>query len=154
MSLQDTMKNHMDAVRALGNSAGTAMTIDDATKALQALKLLSNHPLNFRDIDSQPFDLDSISKTEIDFVKQTGGVSTEQFHAPESGKWWYVVSLCPTSANALQIAFTDTGDALYTRAKTSATWQAWNKLGGVINPVLSAFKRIVAPLMGGVAYAA
>ena len=26
--------------------------------------------------------------------------------------------------------------------------------GGVINPVLSAFKRVVAPLMGGVAYVA
>lgn len=29
-----------------------------------------------------------------------------------------------------------------------------NKLGGVINPVLSAFRRVVAPLMGGVAYVA
>lgn len=162
MSLNDVMKNHMDAVRDVTGASGL-LSMAMATDALNDAEsgLLRNKYIVIGD-----------KLSADDIVDQgnyaTGGVDmTASKNAGIPGKQengYGTLIVLKNSYYVMQFWLdTQFGSSnvvpfsIWYRAKNwhdNLNWSPWNKLGGIINPVLSAFKRVAAPLMGGVAYAA
>lgn len=143
MSLDETMKEHMDAVRSLGNGEGTKMSINDATKVLQAFSLLKGSPFQVKtdSVTVKPFN--ELQDSGIYFVEgpDNAAPTVKDYQAPANDRWWLLIVI-NSNLRTLQIAVSDTGDGMYYRNKIIDAWTAWHKLGGVTKPVLIGF---VAP---------
>lgn len=144
MSGIEKLNELMNAVRGVtGNTA--KMSLDKATTALN--KAFKNHGYAY-DVD-----LDNMKESGI----YTLHLSKKFASQPEEG-WGIVTVVNPsgTTSNDFikQEWVSDNTGNVFVRICARGQWRAWKKLGGIINPVLSAFRRIVTPLMGGVAYVA
>lgn len=146
MSVDETMKDHMDAVRGVtGVSKPLSMAM--ATNALNDIDLF-----RFKAVGGT-FPMDG----------EAGNIPIE---APVIEGYTFAFWLNAASIGSVADSYVDTPNEskanIWARAAKGSYFQAvavyvksaFMKLGGVINPVLSVFKRVVAPLMGGVAYVA
>lgn len=146
MSLNDVMKNHMDAVRDVTGASGL-LSMAMATDALKNFNVFEGKDLPFN-TDFNELDKPGVYSAWLKVMENS------PIDHPDQGSMVLVISADDWMAQLL-ITF-DSG--FYYRAdkvnEIKAGKTPWTKLGGVINPVLLAFKRVVAPLMGGVAYVA
>lgn len=122
MSVSETMKNHMDAVRGVTGASGLlsmAMATDalnDTERINVRIKQPVTDDINFDDIDS----------TSLLYIR-----ANKIIKAPIAGKWWLVMTAYYSAdGNAFQFAVPDDGAAFYLRVKTASLWGAWHKLGG------------------------
>lgn len=149
MSLNDKMTGLMDSARALGNGSDDAkLSIDDATSVLRAFKMLTGDPFTISLNKKQIIDADDVKESGIFFISTNGHgedigsvITSKKYHYPENGYWWWLINLSVNtySKRSLQILVPDQGAKLYMRAIHDGIKDPWIKLGGVNNPVLSAF---------------
>lgn len=146
MSLNKAMKDHMDAVRDATGASGL-LSMAMATDALKNFNAFEGTDLPHNT------DFNQLIKPGV-YSAWLKVMENSPMDHPDQGSMVLVISADDWIAQLL-ITF---NSGFYYRAdkvnliKTGEI--PWIKLGGVINPVLSAFKRVVAPLMGGVAYVA
>lgn len=84
------------------------------------------------------------------------GGSTYQLGITQPNSKWIVINK-DTNINGFDVKpqpYPGNWKLAGSAVKAFSLEDVFSKLGGVINPVLSAFRRIVTPLMGGVAYVA
>lgn len=146
MSLNDLMKNHMDAVRDVTGASGL-LSMAMATDALKNFNAFEGKALPY-DTDFNELDKPGVYSAWLKVMKNSPMDKSDQ------GSMVIVISVDDWIAQLLITFYS----GFYYRADNVNQIKSgeipWIKLGGVINPVLSAFKRVVAPLMGGVAYVA
>lgn len=151
MSLNETMTGLMSAVRGV-SGLSNKLSVDEATSALNQVSGFVDHGIIFAG--------DANNLVETGVWSNHGAV----FNSPVLGQWGVFSVYAPskgkdfvkqewTSINngATYVRMYDPGIVSGTG---KGTWTAWIKLGGVLNRALSAFKHMVAPLTGGVAYVA
>ena len=146
MSLNDVMKNHMDAVRDVTGASGL-LSMAMATDALKNFNAFEGKALPY-DTDFNELDKPGVYSAWLKPMKNT------PLNGADQGS---IVLVFKQEINVLQIIFSFYSGLYYrvdNMAQIKAGKSAWKKVGGVINPVLSVFKRVVAPLIGGVAYVA
>ena len=146
MSLNDKMTGLADTVRGVSGVSGK-LSIDDMKTQVSQLG-------SFRDFGQMP------NGTDADDCLKTGvyRIDSKDAYKNVPTSFGVLTVMAPQSGTAyvLQQAVSaiDVG-VLYQRVKNGGFgWSDWVRLGGIINPVLSVFKRVVAPLIGGVAYVA
>lgn len=154
MSIDKTMKDHMDAVRGVTGVSGL-LNVAMATDVLKEQPPILDHGIITNG------DANSLIANGY-YALQPNTENAIKNVPNEDGRWYTLVTIAPAIDKTdqkfiTQICFKDnTNPDIHFRMYLGnvGEWTAWTKLGGVINPVLSAFKRAVAPLMGGVAYVA
>lgn len=139
MSLTETMKDHMDAVRDVTGVSGllSMAMATDALKNFNGIKHV-NHMIALNGFRNNGI----YEGTGSDISNKPGIVANDDEVI--------VINLTPSDSYTVQFFFAN--NLAWIRFYLHEAWTVWNKLGGVINPVLSAFKRVVTPLMGGVAW--
>ncbi|MGM9907343.1 pyocin knob domain-containing protein [Limosilactobacillus sp.] len=165
MSLKNEMTGLMSAVRAFSSDSDDAqLSIDDATSVLRAFKMLTGDPFTISVTKKQILDANNLKQSGVFFIsvndqgEDIGSVeTTKKYHYPTNGYWWWLINISNNASavrRSIQIAITDQNPKIYVRAIVNGGAEQWTKLGGVIKPTLSAFKRHFLSLMGGVAYVA
>ena len=140
MSFSEKMTGLMNAVRSLGNS-DAKMSVDDAISVLKAFKMLIGDPVTV-DLSGHAVDTNTISHSSIIFEASIDNHNVgledavNMYHLPTNKKWWYLITLYATSANALQLAIDDSATHMYMRSKVASVWNSWTKVGGVIRRLL------------------
>lgn len=144
MSISDKMTGLADAVRNVSSTAGK-LDIDDMKNVVSQLG-------SFHDFGAVADGTDANDFTHNGMYRIND--QTLYKNIPES--FGVLVTFAPDHENAyiLQLYATASNNLYYRTKNGGFGWGSWNRLGGVISPVLSAFKQVAAPLMGGVAYVA
>lgn len=128
MSVSETMKNHMDAVRGVTGASGL-LSMAMATDALNNLERVK---ISLNEMYTGSFD--NIDHNSILFVAGEGysGASVRDQNAPFDGAWWLVISLVSTigGGRIWQFAMADSQNGVFERRKSGVTWRNWSKLGG------------------------
>lgn len=128
MSVSETMKNHMDAVRGVTGVSGLlSMAIaTDALNNLERVKISLN--------EKYTGSLDNIDHNSLLFVtgERNGSASVRDQKAPFDGAWWIVLSLVSTNGGGRiwQFAMPDSQTVIFERIQQTGTWYGWSKLGG------------------------
>lgn len=141
MSVDKTMKDHMDAVRGVTGAVGllSMAAATDALKSFNGIKHIT-----------QQISLNGFRSNGI-----YEGIGNKMSNKPggiADNDEVVIINLTPTDSYTVQFLFVNA--LVWLRFYLHEAWTAWSKIGGVLNPVLSAIKHMVAPLMGGVAYVA
>lgn len=145
MNASETLKNHMDAVRGVTGVSGL-LNMAMATDALNQVGAFTDHGV--------------ISSGSINDLTQAGMYSIQNnvSDCPSGDPWGMLTVFTSKKAGYHYIKqdFSGSKGTVYTRLGVKVnyvdtTWKPWLKLGGVINPVLSAFFH---SLKGGIAYVA
>lgn len=123
MSLEDTMKAHMDAVRKV-TGANDLLSLAASTDSLNSLQRIFIEMQG----DSSDVNFNNINDLSFRYITTPGGVNNDS--VPKKGAWWYLLTLNNNAHNAVQIAIPDNADNIYLRCKTASTWNAWIALGG------------------------
>lgn len=148
MSLNETMNDHMDAVRSVTGANGL-LSIAAATDALNQTGTFVDHGI--------------VSSGSANDFTQPGIYSIQNNTGDLPDNAWGLLTVLGSKKDKghyiQQIFVNSTQGSVYSRLGVRAdtiniTWRGWIKLGGVINLAISSFKRVVTPLMGGVAYVA
>lgn len=151
MSLNDVMKNHMDAVQKLTGVSGL-LSMAMATDALNAtLKFPYFGVVNDSTENVGNIDFDSLVENGYYLIN-----TIKLKNMPKGAETWGTLfNFTPmgTAGYGLRV-FVTSDKGIFATSYNDHYSNHWFKLGGIINPVLSVFKRVVAPLMGGVAYVA
>lgn len=133
MSIDKTMKDHMDAVRKITGVSGL-LSLASATDDLNSQEHMDIIIINGINKD---INFDNINILSLYHVYPEGGSS----YGPVAKKWWYILTL-PTDdgkVNNFQVLFPDDGSGMYVRVKTSSAWHPYVKIGGGIITFLKCF---------------
>lgn len=131
MSVNETMKSHMDAVRGV-TGVSSKLSIDDATSLINQIARinvnLSGHAADLDAID------DGVSPS-LAFIAQDAKtfspwVSVTNSHVPVDGRKWLVFSTGKKEIRKWQLALSDNPVELYSRCWIDDHWTDWKKLGG------------------------
>lgn len=147
MSLNKTMKDHMDAVRGVTGVSGL-LNMTMATDALNAVVSFPYHGL-INDDTKGISDIDFNSLVENGYY-HINTVKLQNMPS-EAQTWGTLYNFAPMGVKGygIRIFVTSNKGIFATSYNVKPLVQI-----RVINPVLSAFKRVVTPLIGGVAYVA
>ena len=150
MSLSETMKAHMEAVRGVTGVNGL-LSMAMATSALNSLERFE-----IKTNEEYRGSLNNIDHSSILFVvgEKEQSASAQSQNVPVDGRWWLVLTI--TSINGggrkWQFAASDSDLMLFYRVNSGGDhWFPWSKLGGEVT------KRLLfslVPRIGGACYAA
>lgn len=130
MNASETMKNHMDAVRGVTGVNGllSMAMATDALKGFNGIKHIG-----------YMIALNGFRNTGI--YEGIGGRISNKAGLVGNDDQVVIINLTPNDSYTVQLFFAN--DFAWMRFYLNSAWTAWIKLGGVINPVLSAFRRLL-----------
>lgn len=153
MSLSETMKNHMDAVRGVTGASGL-LSMAMATDALNDATggLLPVHNIDF----GGGKDMNDFTEQGQYLIKNAYS-DWKSHNDPVAINGWGTLFVLKNDWYIIQIMVDNVDNLLGTYIRSKAyhdghPWTVWRKLGGVVKSLLSALRRhFSSSLIGGVA---